>query len=42
MLDLTDWLRKHVPLEDSMESSGTGLVHGDFRMDNLVFHPFEV
>ncbi|KAJ8623253.1 hypothetical protein MRB53_031782 [Persea americana] len=41
MLDLVDWLRKHVPLEDSLGSSGTCLVHGDFRIDNLVFHPFE-
>ncbi|CAH9148267.1 unnamed protein product [Cuscuta epithymum] len=40
MLELADWLREHVPLEDS--SGGTsGLVHGDFRIDNLVFHPIE-
>ncbi|KAG7995964.1 hypothetical protein I3843_01G136800 [Carya illinoinensis] len=40
MLQLADWLRQNIPLEDS---SGTiaGLVHGDFRIDNLVFHPNE-
>lgn len=41
MLQLVDWLRKQVPLEDSLGSSGTGIVHGDFRLDNLVFHPIE-
>ncbi|XP_068658869.1 probable acyl-CoA dehydrogenase IBR3 [Aristolochia californica] len=41
MLDLVDWLRQHIPLEDSSLSAGTGLVHGDFRIDNLVFHPSE-
>ncbi|KAJ7955141.1 acyl-CoA dehydrogenase-related [Quillaja saponaria] len=40
MFALVDWLRHHIPSEDS---SGTtaGLVHGDFRIDNLVFHPVE-
>ncbi|XP_068662820.1 probable acyl-CoA dehydrogenase IBR3 [Aristolochia californica] len=41
MLDLVDWLHQHIPLEDSSKSAGTGLVHGDFRIDNLVFHPTE-
>ncbi|KAI8004858.1 putative acyl-CoA dehydrogenase IBR3 [Camellia lanceoleosa] len=40
MLELVDWLRQHVPLEDSLGAT-SGLVHGDFRIDNLVFHPFE-
>ncbi|XP_010259475.1 PREDICTED: probable acyl-CoA dehydrogenase IBR3 [Nelumbo nucifera] len=40
MLELADWLRKHIPLEDSSGATG-GLVHGDFRIDNLVFHPIE-
>ncbi|XP_038974440.1 probable acyl-CoA dehydrogenase IBR3 [Phoenix dactylifera] len=39
MLDLAGWLKQHIPHEDSSASSGTGLVHGDFRIDNLVFHP---
>ncbi|MCL7022889.1 hypothetical protein MKW94_025661 [Papaver nudicaule] len=37
MLELASWLQKHIPLEDSTG----GLVHGDFRIDNLVFHPVE-
>lgn len=41
MLDLADWLRQHIPLEDS-SGTAAGLVHGDFRIDNLVFHPTEV
>ncbi|XP_059647586.1 probable acyl-CoA dehydrogenase IBR3 [Cornus florida] len=40
MLQLVDWLRKHIPLEDSSRAAA-GLVHGDFRIDNLVFHPIE-
>ncbi|KAH7573532.1 hypothetical protein ACOSQ2_007557 [Xanthoceras sorbifolium] len=40
MFELIAWLRQNIPREDS---SGTtaGLVHGDFRIDNLVFHPIE-
>ena len=30
---LIDWLPAHVPTQES-----TSLVHGDFRLDNLVFH----
>ena len=30
---LMDWLPEHIPPED-----GTSLIHGDFRMDNLIFH----
>jgi aminoglycoside phosphotransferase (APT) family kinase protein len=33
---LIDWLPAHVPPGDE-----TGIVHGDFRMDNLIFHPSE-
>lgn len=40
MLQLVDWLQQHIPTEDSSRTA-TGLVHGDFRIDNLVFHPFE-
>lgn len=40
MLDLIAWLRQHIPSEDSSGTKG-GLVHGDFRIDNLVFHPHE-
>ena len=41
MLELADWLRQHIPLEDSSGATA-GLVHGDFRIDNVVFHPIEV
>ncbi|XP_024993881.1 probable acyl-CoA dehydrogenase IBR3 isoform X2 [Cynara cardunculus var. scolymus] len=40
MLKLIAWLRQNIPSEDSAGSSA-GLVHGDFRIDNLVFHPIE-
>ncbi|GLJ10910.1 hypothetical protein SUGI_0137810, partial [Cryptomeria japonica] len=41
MMKLIDWLRQHIPGEDSRKGLKTGLVHGDFRIDNLVFHPSE-
>ncbi|KQK14669.1 probable acyl-CoA dehydrogenase IBR3 isoform X2 [Brachypodium distachyon] len=41
MLDLVRWLKENVPEEDSSTGLGTGLVHGDYRVDNLVFHPTE-
>lgn len=41
MMKLIDWLRQHIPAEDSRKGAKTGLVHGDFRIDNLVFHPSE-
>jgi len=33
---LIDWLPQHVPPGDE-----TTVVHGDFRLDNLIFHPDE-
>ena len=30
---LMDWLPEHIPAQDE-----TTLIHGDFRMDNLIFH----
>lgn len=33
---LMDWLPQHLPADDE-----TTLVHGDFRLDNLIFHPSE-
>ncbi|WP_120971786.1 phosphotransferase [Comamonas sp. lk] len=36
MLRLMDWLPEHIPPGDE-----TTLVHGDYRLDNLVFHPTE-
>eukprot|EP00898_Chlorokybus_atmophyticus_P000655 jgi/Chlat1/1590/Chrsp124S01854 len=37
--ELISWLRAHVPHED--RTSYNTIVHGDFRLDNLVFHPTE-
>ncbi len=36
MQRLMDWLPEHIPDGDE-----TTLVHGDYRLDNLVFHPTE-
>jgi aminoglycoside phosphotransferase (APT) family kinase protein len=33
---LSSWLPQNIP-----KSSGASIVHGDFRIDNLVFHPSE-
>jgi aminoglycoside phosphotransferase (APT) family kinase protein len=33
---LIDWLPAHIPAGDE-----TSIVHGDFRVDNLIFHPAE-
>jgi aminoglycoside phosphotransferase (APT) family kinase protein len=33
---LMAWLPRHVPQDDT-----TSLVHGDFRLDNMIFHPSE-
>jgi aminoglycoside phosphotransferase (APT) family kinase protein len=33
---LIDWLPQHVPAEEE-----TAIVHGDYRLDNMVFHPRE-
>jgi aminoglycoside phosphotransferase (APT) family kinase protein len=33
---LIEWLPEHIPAGDE-----TGIVHGDYRLDNLIFHPHE-
>ena len=33
---LIDWLPQNAPADDE-----TSIVHGDFRMDNMIFHPSE-
>lgn len=38
MNELSDWLMKNLPANDNEVT----LVHGDFRLDNLIFHPTEV
>ncbi|XP_033494174.2 nephrocystin-3 isoform X1 [Epinephelus lanceolatus] len=37
MNQLSDWLIKNLPASDDKVT----LIHGDFRMDNLIFHPTE-
>jgi aminoglycoside phosphotransferase (APT) family kinase protein len=34
---LIDWLIAHVPRDDDP----IGVIHGDFRIDNMIFHPTE-
>jgi aminoglycoside phosphotransferase (APT) family kinase protein len=36
MDSLIEWLPKNIPPE-----TGTAVVHGDFRLDNVIFHPAE-
>lgn len=38
---LIDWLPKHIPDESSEGVARVSIVHGDFRLDNLIFHPTE-
>ena len=37
MEHLIDWLPKNLPEDDGQ----TSLIHGDYRLDNLIFHPEE-
>jgi aminoglycoside phosphotransferase (APT) family kinase protein len=37
---LIEWLPAHIPAS-ALDASQTGIVHGDYRLDNLVFHPSE-
>jgi aminoglycoside phosphotransferase (APT) family kinase protein len=36
MDNLMDWLPQHIPADDQ-----TRIVHGDYRLDNVIFHPTE-
>ncbi|POR55620.1 aminoglycoside phosphotransferase (APT) family kinase protein [Paraburkholderia eburnea] len=38
---LIDWLPQHIPDENAEGSARVSIVHGDFRLDNLIFHPTE-
>ncbi|GAB3757969.1 phosphotransferase [Ramlibacter monticola] len=40
MEKLLDWLPAHVPAA-ARDESKVSIVHGDFRLDNLMFHPTE-
>ncbi|MDE1947367.1 MAG: phosphotransferase [Burkholderiales bacterium] len=37
---LIDWLPAHVPAS-ALDPTQVSIVHGDYRLDNLVFHPSE-
>jgi aminoglycoside phosphotransferase (APT) family kinase protein len=37
---LIEWLNAHAP-EDRPDLDPPGIVHGDFRIDNMIFHPTE-
>jgi aminoglycoside phosphotransferase (APT) family kinase protein len=37
---LIDWLPAHIPAS-ALDESQVSVVHGDFRLDNLIFHPDE-
>jgi aminoglycoside phosphotransferase (APT) family kinase protein len=37
---LMNWLPEHIP-ESAQASQSPRIVHGDFRLDNLMFHPTE-
>jgi len=40
MDQLLDWLPAHIPASARDESQAS-IVHGDYRLDNLIFHPTE-
>jgi len=37
---LIEWLPAHIPAS-ALDASQTSIVHGDYRLDNLIFHPTE-
>jgi aminoglycoside phosphotransferase (APT) family kinase protein len=42
MTKLIEWLPKHIPRsEEGAPAERVSIVHGDFRLDNLIFHPTE-
>ncbi|DBA81262.1 TPA: hypothetical protein ACH3X2_006887 [Trebouxia sp. C0005] len=38
MMELIDWLKTHIPADDSDPSVGR-ISHGDYRIDNLIYAP---
>lgn len=40
MEKLIEWLPSHMP-HSALDNTQVSIVHGDYRMDNLIFHPVE-
>ena len=38
---LIEWLPQHIPADDGAAVNRPTIVHGDYRLDNLIFHPTE-
>ena len=38
---LIEWLPAHLPPDDGAMAGNSTIVHGDYRLDNLIFHPGE-
>ncbi|QGZ61062.1 phosphotransferase [Paraburkholderia acidisoli] len=38
---LIEWLPQHMPDESNANDTRVSVVHGDYRLDNLIFHPHE-
>jgi aminoglycoside phosphotransferase (APT) family kinase protein len=38
---LADWLPRNIPADASDSGGEARIIHGDFRCDNMVFHPVE-
>ena len=38
---LIEWLPQHIPEDDGAAVNKPSIVHGDYRLDNLIFHPTE-
>ena len=38
---LIEWLPQHIPADDDTPANRPTIVHGDYRLDNLIFHPIE-
>jgi aminoglycoside phosphotransferase (APT) family kinase protein len=40
MENLIKWLPENIPEDEPNDS--TGITHGDFKFDNVIFHPTEL